>query len=252
MFKRYRQRIQEILGLYKKIEKIQFMLNLMMEKQSQEFAEADYFRRFTLTTTGRLSKPIFPGQWAGDFAFFYSLSRLLYEYEFDNILELGTGQSTIFINDVIINENFGHFVLEHDMFFIEKTRSHLKEKNKVNFLPTNLVKKEINNGTANFMYELKGLEIINNIKIDLLIVDGPFGSDSLSRYEVIEIFNSGYLAEEFIIMFDDTHRKGEQETLNVLIDTLNTKGINHFVAHYKGSKRVTFLGTEKYELVKNF
>jgi hypothetical protein len=114
------QNIYQLFGLSKKTDRNSLVLNQIMAKQSQENAEADYFRRFMLTITGRISKPIFPGQWAGDFAFFYSLSRLLYEYEFENILELGAGQSTIFINDVVINENFGHFVLEHDVFLLKK------------------------------------------------------------------------------------------------------------------------------------
>jgi hypothetical protein len=69
---------------------------------------------------------------------------------------------------------------------------------------------------------------------------------------VVEIVKAGYLTEDFIIILDDTHRKGQQETLNVLIETLNIKGINHFVAHYEGAKRVTYVGTEKYELAKSF
>jgi hypothetical protein len=252
MFKRYRLKLHQLFGLSKKIDENALMISQIMVKQAREYAEADFFRRFTLSTTGRISKPIFPGQWAGDFAFFYSLSRLMYEYEFDCILELGAGQSTIFINDVVINEKFDHYVLEHDVFFIEKTRSHLKEKNKVNFIQANLVEKKLNHHTTNYMYDLRALDVFYKKRINLLIVDGPFGSNSLSRFEVVEIVNAEYLAEDFIIILDDTHRKGEQETLNVLIETLNSIGKNHFVAHYEGAKRVTYVGTKKYELAKSF
>ena len=39
----------------------------------------------------------FIGNWAGNYTFFYLLSRLMQEFKFERILELGLGESSKFI-----------------------------------------------------------------------------------------------------------------------------------------------------------
>ena len=53
-----------------------------------------------------------------------------------------------------------------------------------------------------------------------------------------------YLAEkftpqdEFIILFDDTHRKGEEDSVNAIATMLASKGIEVFVQSYEASKKI--------------
>jgi hypothetical protein len=93
-------------------------------------------------------------------------------------------------------------------------------------------------------------EIKDKVKglFDLYIVDGPFGSPNFSRYDICLLSESFNRNDEFIIIIDDAHRKGEKETVGELINNLNSNGIKTYSGTYHGAKDQVLIATEKYKL----
>ncbi len=188
------------------------------------------------------------GRWAGNYSFFYVLNRILTDYKPKKILDLGLGESSKFISQYLDNYLFEshHTIIEQDEIWIEafNNRFALSQRSKLIHCPLD----EINiKGFKSYAY--KGFEEIVHEKFDLYIIDGPFGSDRYSRYDIIKKINELSLEDEFIILFDDANRKGEQDTVNDAISILNNKGINTYIGNYEGLKAQTIIATQNYKFV---
>ena len=92
----------------------------------------------------------------------------------------------------------------------------------------------------------KGIDEKVNEIFDLYVIDGPFGSDHFSRYDVCLLVEKVKRNDEFIILIDDYHRIGEKETAHDLINQLMAKGIKLYTGVYQGNKSQIILATEKY------
>ena len=88
-------------------------------------------------------------------------------------------------------------------------------------------------------------------KFDLYIVDGPFGSDNYSRYDIVLLTEKLTANDEFIIIIDDYDREGEKQTVDELIKMFNQKNINIHKGIYSGVKSVLILASEKYKYIKS-
>tara|TARA_R110002049_G_scaffold25354_8_gene89193 strand:+ start:7732 stop:8454 length:723 start_codon:yes stop_codon:yes gene_type:complete len=194
--------------------------------------------------------PLNIGRWAGGYPFFYVLNRVLKDFRPKSILEMGLGESTKFVSLYLDNylTNTNHNVLEQDekwvAFFNENFQ--LSEKSKIVLSP--LTTKTIDNFKVN---SYKDLSVVENEVYNLYLIDGPFGSDNISRYEIVELSKKFKIGDEFIIIMDDYNRIGEQKTINKLLDVLNSKGITFYSNVYSGLKSVFILGTEKYKHVRS-
>jgi hypothetical protein len=73
------------------------------------------------------------------------------------------------------------------------------------------------------------------LEYDLIIVDGPFGSEHYSRSQIIN-FVKGSLSKQFCIFMDDAERKGEKETITMVCKTLNDRKIRYLLKNYIGEK----------------
>ena len=188
------------------------------------------------------------GRWAGNYAFFYVLNRVLLDYKPRRILEFGLGESTKFISTFLDNYllESEHIVIEQDQSWYEsfKSRFSLNENSKVKVCP--LETRTIHNHEVNFY---KGLSEQISSNFDLYIVDGPFGSKRYSRYDIVSVVENCAINDEFIIIFDDYNRTGEQDTVNVIIDTLRQKEIEFHKGIYQGLKSVCVIGTSKYRFI---
>ena len=67
------------------------------------------------------NQPLNIGRWAGNYAFFYLLNRILSDVKPKSILEFGLGESTKFISCFLKNEltETKHIVVENDKKWIE-------------------------------------------------------------------------------------------------------------------------------------
>ena len=190
--------------------------------------------------------PLNVGRWAGNYSFFYVLNRILMDYKPKSVLDLGLGESSKFISTYLDN-----YLLESRHIIVEQNEDWIKSfQEKVLLSKRSVIVhcplKEIEiKGFRSNSYD--GFKEKITEKFDLYIIDGPFGSDRFSRYDIVSIVDKMKLEDQFIIMMDDTNRKGEQDTLSDILNSLNTKNIKFYLGEYKGTKAVTLIVSENYK-----
>jgi len=190
------------------------------------------------------------GRWAGSYPFFYVLNRILNDYEPKNIIEFGLGESSKFISTYMENylQDSNHFVIEQDENWkiLFNSRFQLSNRSTVKILP--IEKKNIKGYSVNCY---KDIDKSINQKFDLYIVDGPFGSDNYSRYDIVLLTEKLTANDEFIIIIDDYDREGEKQTVEELVKMFDKKEINFHKGIYTGIKTVLIIATEKYRYIKS-
>lgn len=190
--------------------------------------------------------PLNVGRWAGNYSFFYVLNRILMDYKPKSILDLGLGESSKFISSYLDNYLFEtkHIIVEQNDEWINSFQEKVLLSKRSTIIHCPLKKTEIKGFISN---SYDGFKEKITEKFDLYIVDGPFGSDRYSRYDIISLVDRMEKEDQFIIMMDDTNRKGEQDTLDDIKKCLNSRCINYFLGEYKGNKAVTLIVSEKYK-----
>jgi hypothetical protein len=195
--------------------------------------------------------PLNIGRWAGNYSFFYVLNRILSDYKPINILEIGLGESTKLISTFIESEikKTNHVIVEHDQEWINSFNNKFKLStySKIIFCP---IKSENIKGHNSIVYFDLNEKVSN--KFDLYVIDGPHGSERFSRYDIVKLANQFTTNDEFIIIFDDTNRKGEMDTIQDLITLLKSRNIKIHIGNYSGNKSQTIIATEKYKLSISF
>jgi hypothetical protein len=186
------------------------------------------------------------GRWAGNYSFFFLVHRILKDFQPQKIVEFGLGESSKFIS--AYNRSIGdfheHIVIEQDNNWENIFNDSFPNDNiKIQYQP--LQKKKIHG------FEYNGYENIEKIPsdADLYIVDGPFGSPNYSRYDILHVLEEVDHSKEFILVFDDYNRKGEQETANDILKMFEAKNKKVYFIKYEGSKAQFVLVTEKYKYV---
>ena len=176
---------------------------------------------------------------------FYILVRILSDYKPGKIVEFGLGESSKIISAFLKNEltHSSQLIIEQDPNWIEafKSRFNLSQNSSIMHLP--LEEKMVKNFPVD---SYKGIDEKVNEIFDLYVIDGPFGSDHFSRYDVCLLVEKVIRNDEFIIIIDDYHRIGEKETAHDLINQLMAKGIKLYTGVYQGNKSQIILATEKY------
>lgn len=190
--------------------------------------------------------PLNVGRWAGNYSFFYILNRILNDFQPKNILEHGLGESTkmisAYLDNYLLESN--HTVVEQSIDWINafNKRFNLSERTKI--IECKLITKQIKNHIVN---SYKNYESKINTKFDLYVIDGPFGSNRFSRYDIIFLIEKVEVNDEFIIIFDDANREGEIDTYSEILTILNNKGIKTYSEIYSGNKSSIVISTEKYK-----
>lgn len=190
--------------------------------------------------------PLNVGRWAGNYSFFYVLNRILMDYKPKSILDLGLGESSKFISSYLDNYllDTRHTIVEQNEEWINSFQEKVLLSKRSTIVHCPLKEIEIKGFLSN---SYDGFREKITEKFDLYIVDGPFGSDRFSRYDIISIVDKLELKDQFIFMLDDTNRKGEQDTLIDILNSLNTMNIKYYLGEYKGAKSVTLIVSENYK-----
>jgi hypothetical protein len=194
--------------------------------------------------------PLNIGRYAGNYSFFFVLSRILGVYTPKDILEFGLGESSKLISTYLENSltDSTHTIIEHDSDWGNSFKAQFKftERSMIHILE--LQEKYVNG------YKTKGYKGIDEFiskKYDLYLIDGPFGSPKYSRYDIVNLAERFTIQDEFIIILDDYDRYGEQQTFKCLMKVLQQKGIEILIGYYEGVKTVAVIGTKKYKFVKS-
>lgn len=188
------------------------------------------------------------GRWAGSYAFFYVLNRILEDYKPNNIIELGLGESTKFISVFLKKYNIdaNHIVIEHDEKWITHFKQNFVLSSRSEIINLKLITRTIKQHQS-LGYDFS--EELLSRKNDLYIIDGPYGSKHFSRYDICFLFEKISENDDFIILFDDFHRQGEKDTVSDIETILKGKKITYYMNVYKGVKDVCVIVSEKYKYI---
>lgn len=77
--------------------------------------------------------------------------------------------------------------------------------------------------------------VVLNKKYSLISIDGPWGSDGISRIDILP--HIPYCIEkDFVILLDDYNRGSEKKMINKLIEKFTNSGIEVLQGTYEGEK----------------
>jgi predicted O-methyltransferase YrrM len=172
--------------------------------------------------------PLYPVQSAANYSLLYLLLRTCCELPISRVLELGVGQSTLLLNAVSTAKGTHIHSVEAEHAWAERVGRKVAHAIDVHELEA-----RESYGRRCLAYSITPALPKD---IDLLVVDGPRGTPRYSRWGALEIAD-GCLAQEFIVVFDDAERIGEQDT------------IREFLKSVRPNARVHHLGSSKCQLV---
>ena len=181
---------------------------------------------------------------AANYSFIYTLFRVLDKTNPMNILELGLGQTTKLTSQYICNKNpkASLTICEDNQEWIDIYKEELPLHNNIKINKLDLESFDYL-GTKNIKY--KGMEkICGKECYDLIIVDGPIGrNQTFPRSNILDLMKNDLLADDFIIIFDDTERKGETFTVSKTKELLRQKGIDFIEFRRSALKTQTILAS---------
>ncbi len=215
----------------------QNMTNLILN----ELLYANYFHDCIKESKWLIKQDFCPSKGAANYSFLFLLFNTLENYNPQNILEFGLGQSSKITTQYVYNKqpNAKLTIIDNNKTWIEVFSKKLSlSKN------TQIELKELET-LANNSIRYKQAGLVNeNEKFDLVIVDGPLGvNQETPRTNIINLIPKN-LAKEFIIIIDDYERKGEQNTVKLLLKKLNDLKIKHATSVISGMKKQILITSE--------
>lgn len=183
-----------------------------------------------------------PGRWAVGYQFLYVMYRILNEVKPKSILELGLGQSTRMIAQYVrASSDVNHYVVEHDPGWIKFFSNNfaVPESTTIVQLPWDF--RPYKEAERVRCYKDFAANFKDKV-FDFISIDGPLGGDmhQYARIDTLSIVPES-LAENFVIMIDDTERSGEIGMIAELLAKLDAAGIKYKVGHYRGEKQATVI-----------
>lgn len=192
------------------------------------------------------------GRWAIGYNYAYVLARVLEETSPRRILECGLGQSSALIGAYVeANGDVMFDVVEQDASWAElcKKRFFNSERTQVFVRPIEQKEYKPGAGKTN-VYQDFG-NVVAGKKYSLISIDGPWGSDGVSRVDVLEHIPE-ILADDFVIMCDDCERSGERAMVKMLEEKLKASGIDFASSgfgYYKGEKDIAVIASKGFTFV---
>ena len=200
---------------------------------------------------GSDSMPLNLGRWAGGASFFYVLHRILQTTKPAYVLEMGLGESSKFISHHAAMESSlkQHFIIEHDQNWIDNfLENHVldaKSKIERHDLEDRVGRTDGVNGLA-----YAAIREEHWSKVDLVVIDGPFGRGDFARSNVLSLVPFLTDSRPFVLLFDDSQRPGETNTINELMKRLDQAGVKAHRAEYGGSKQCTVVCSKGHAWLK--
>lgn len=158
---------------------------------------------------------------------------VLSKYGTTNILDLGSGNTTLlfryYVNNV--NKNANLLSVDHDCNYALNDVAMYEQ-------------------TLNPIYSrYNGLvdDIArNNKQFDLISVDGPIGWQSkVPRIDVLDIITRGLLSRRFFIFIHDTNRCGEKQLLRLVMYELDRIGVKYYKYELSKESKATLITSLK-------
>jgi hypothetical protein len=180
----------------------------------------------------RIEENFFPVGAAASYSLMYFLARVLSELPVRRIVELGSGQSSVLI-DRIRQADGWHRAFEQSAIWAARVKGVAPRCD----VRTCQVVPKVRDGVPYDGFD--GLEVAD---FDLLVVDGPVGTDRYSRFDCVELVLRNQ-ASDFIVVIDDAGRPGEQETVQELLQALQQRGVDFKLNYLVGRTTQAVLTT---------
>jgi hypothetical protein len=179
--------------------------------------------------------PFSPGRWAITYQELYVLFRILQTMKPQYIMELGLGQSSIMLSRYCsFHPQVSCVTIEHDKNWVNFFNAEHQIPTNLNLKILPLAQEKIG---RHLLYKYEGsLTQYASTPLELIIVDGPFGSAHNSRSQFLELIPDFINPKKFVIVVDDIERKGEKETAKLLLKALVNAKIPHKSYKYQGEK----------------
>lgn len=186
---------------------------------------------------------ISPGRWAVGYNYLYVMTRILNEIEPECVLDMGLGISSTLISQYFSHRSGNgsrgiHDIIEQDpqwaSFYLKKHS--LSDASRIYSVPC--VEKEYRGCSYNAYSDIG--PIVRGKKYHVISVDGPIGSSSYSRRDILE-YLPDILCDRFAIVLDDTDRTGERATVEEIMTVLESNGISCCKGNYPGSCNCTVI-----------
>lgn len=229
----------------KKVEQLQADFNRVRKQMQNCYKElnfADLLHDTIINSTWLKDKSFSLHGWAANYSFIYMLYRILDNAKPVHILEMGMGQTSRLTSQYVAYGNLNATVdiIENDAGWIATYQPQLAQSERAKVHQRDLEFFTYDNTECRKYKDLN--EVVGATKYDLIIVDGPWGAtQNLPRSNVLDIIKNHNLADDFIIIFDDTERKGEQNTSAQAIALLKEQNIEPTVFYRAGIKVQTYI-----------
>ena len=214
--------IQRILGTYQ------------LREYSEEILKAQKFNSTIIDSEWFKYKSLSPGGSAVDYAFFYTLYKVLTAIKPKNILEFGLGQSSKMVHQYADYYHANAVTVEHDAEWVSFFNQEKAGDYDINVKLLEL--EEIQYGGGKSLTYKDCLKTFKDQKFDLILVDGPFGMNmKYSRTQIIDLAKH-CLTDDFVIIIDDYQRKGEKNTAKEIFSYFDKAGIEYVYREYESLK----------------
>jgi len=218
--------------IFSKIKKVVEAVRMIHQNNlyAKEILKAHIFQSTISSSVWLKDKSFSPGGWAIDYGMLYTLYRILNDVKPKNVLEFGLGQSAKMIHQYSNYHSDSYAeTIEHDEKWISFFKQGLNIEYDINIKVCPL-KTSVYKGYETLGYD-KIVEHVGDRQFNLIVVDGPFGSDHYSRYQIIELIPR-CLHSSFCIVLDDYNRVGEKETFNEVCRILSENNIGYLTKVY--------------------
>jgi hypothetical protein len=238
--------IRRLLGITQLSEKVLALTELELEnkRNSEEIVWAQVFNSAITDSKWLRHQSFNPGRWAAGYPMLYILYRIYNDIKPKQILEFGLGESTKLAYQYKASQTqAGLDIIEQDENWLNFFSSEIYDV-RPNTVLLPLVKQTIQGFETNVYGNL--LQALPSPLYNLIVIDGPWGSERYSRYQIVEIVENNKLAADFVILLDDYNRIGEQDTAQHLREALKRKGIAFNEGVYAGAKQTLLLCSPNY------
>lgn len=200
----------------------------------KELLKAQQFNNAIADCSCLKDRSFAPGGWAVDYAFLYTLYRVLRGINPVQIIEFGLGQSSKLIHQYAASDTKVQAeTVEHDADWVLFFRQALNVDYRMHISLLPLCEVVYNNQPTTSYLEVH--KVFANKKFDLVVVDGPFGAPCYSRIQVMQLLEQN-LADSFCILIDDFNRDGEKQTFSEIEKQLKMLNRSYMYRVYSGEK----------------
>ena len=186
---------------------------------------------------------------AANHSLMYLITRCLTEFPITRVVEFGGGQTSILIDRLSgkMGKQMEITTVEQDAFWAERIRALVRHR----VVCAPLESEAVAERNISF-YSFNDIECEGNI--ELAIVDGPTAFTRSTQWDRLGAvkFLKGRLAPEFIVIFDDTERRGETEGARLFGAYLAANNFTHYTTTIRATKQQTLFCSKGFRAAAYF